>query len=103
MAPVSETLSASRLLSKRNLYQIIKSEGSDERIHLEEGESFKVNKGVTKIAGHIKRCRKKLRNIVKQSIETSERRKSSSLVLYGVTKPTVKAHIRQRMLKWKSK
>ena len=90
------------MLSKRNLDQTIESEGAAERIHLEEGGNFKVNEGSTKISGHMNTdAEKDLSNIVKQNIETSKRRKSSSRVLYDVTKPTLKTHIGHRMSKRK--
>ena len=37
LSPVAETVSASHLLSKLNLYQTIDSDGADEKLHLEEG------------------------------------------------------------------
>ena len=47
LAPVTETVSASCLLSKNNLDQTIESEGAYKRIHLEEGGNFKVTEGAT--------------------------------------------------------
>ena len=63
-----------------------------------------MNEGASLEAGHKNtNADKDLINIVKQNIVTSKRSKSSSRVLYDVTKPTVKTHIGQRMSKRKSK
>ena len=62
------------------------------------------SEGTTLVAGHMNtNAEKDLNNKVKQNIVTSKRSKSSSRVLYDVTKPTVKTHRGQRISKRKRK
>ena len=71
LAPVSETVSTSRLLIQNNLKQTIQSEGSSKQISLEGGEQFKTPEGATEVAGHMNTTAEKdSNNIVKQNIVT---------------------------------
>ena len=54
------------MLSKISLDQTIKSEGTEEKLHLEKGGHFKVSGGATEVAGYVNiDFEKYLSNIVK--------------------------------------